>query len=130
MIELDVWLDGIVSTCALIAEDGLFERVWLNGDVTITSIMNPDELFEQIFDDLDAENYIDTLSNEKIIDNNFLSLIRSFLVALAKFEKKYDEGKDNSDLVIMLRSTEWGALKSSAAEVVKYSRDTLMRSDK
>ena len=118
MIEYDVWIDGIVSTCQLISDEEVFRKAWLENDKSITSIINYDELYEQIFDDLDSDAYERLLPSMEKLSDNKRKLISRFLCSLREFDKETEQDEQFKSPDTLLGSVEWNKVRVAAMNVV------------
>ncbi len=120
MVDFENWLDGIVSTCELITDKDVFERVWVFGDKTITSIHYPEELFEQLLGDLLSEDCLEHFQDRSQQMGIYEALLQ-FTEALLEAKNAINIHPNLRDPKNFLRSDEWARVKIAAQQLLDFS---------
>jgi hypothetical protein len=115
MMDFDTWIDGIISTIEIFADENIQRRVWVEGDTDIFSSW--EEAYCQLFDDSDLLGFIDTYcctENQKLPASTCASL-KEFQEAAKNYGDKW---ADFADPKAVLSDPEWHQVRILAKKAL------------
>lgn len=125
-ILFDVWLDGIIGSAETIADKEILQKVWVDGNRNITSMVDFYESYTKIFEDLDAERYIDEYTKSDFLDSKQKVAIREYLCVLKDFdETPYIIREAILDHKRLIDSDEWVAVEGRAQQLINLFKNYL-----
>lgn len=117
-IPFSVWIEGIIGSASIISDKATLERVWVEGDKSITSMVSFDEAYVQLFDDLDADGYIDVHTNDASLSAEQRSAVREYIKAFKEFDDRPYVVKGQHKVQALLASPSWERVMQKAQRLV------------